>query len=105
MRVAEGDVGLGLTADHYFIDEMLLREGGFKLDWFMGLGAYGNFVFADNSAIAAGARLPIGLSWHFARHFELWAAIAPSLGMKVTPDFEFPDFWFAGEIGFRAWLK
>lgn len=105
LAVENSDVNLGLTGDYYFIDENLIKEKGLKLDWFLGLGAYGSFGFYDDTYIALGARMPIGLSWHFAKAFELWGALAPSLGLQVSPDFVFPEFWVAAEIGLRAWLK
>ncbi len=105
MSVANSDVSLAVTGDYYYIDENLVDEKGLNLDWFLGLGAYGSLGFYEDTYVALGARLPIGLSWHFAKAFELWGALAPSLGLQVSPDFVFPDFWIAAEIGLRAWLK
>lgn len=105
MAIENSDVSLAVTGDYYYIDEDLIDEKGLNLDWFLGLGAYGNFGFYDDTYIALGARLPIGLSWHLTKAFELWGALAPSLGLEISPDFTFPDFWVAAEIGLRAWLK
>lgn len=105
MSFTDAGVGLGLTGDVYFNDARLLREGSFTLDWFLGLGGYANLGFWDSSTTAAiGARVPIGLSWHITREFELWLDIAPSLGLAVNP-LNFPDWGICGELGFRVWLK
>ncbi|HCM27992.1 MAG: hypothetical protein A2Z99_05125 [Treponema sp. GWB1_62_6] len=98
--------GLGVTGDKYMIDKMLFKEGSFKLDWYAGLGGYANLGFGNSDANASlGARLPIGLSWHITREFELWLGIAPSLGLSLLPEFNFPDWFIPGELGLRIWLK
>jgi len=98
-------VGLGATGDVYFTDERLLKEGDFALDWFLGLGGYARLGFWDSGTYAAiGARVPVGLSWHITKEYELWLDLAPSLGIGITP-LNFPDWDIAGELGFRVWLK
>ena len=97
---------LGITGDHYFIDEALLRDGKLRLDWYAGLGGYASLGFGNDDANAAiGARVPIGLSWHITPEFELWLGIAPSLGLSILPEFNFPDWFIPGELGLRIWLK
>ena len=97
-------LALGATADQYFTDAGLIRQGAFKLDWFLGLGGYANLSLASTPGASVGARLPIGLSWHITNQFELWLDVAPSLGVSVVPSFNFPDWSVPGELGFRVWL-
>jgi hypothetical protein len=98
-------MGVGLTGDYYFIDEDLLSEDSFNLDWYLGAGGYLNLGFGDNwTSFAVGARMPVGLSWHLAEPFELWFGLAPSLGLQIAPDLHFPDWHVGGEVGFRYWL-
>ena len=92
-------------SDMDFRKEALPIKGGLNIDWFIGLGAYGNFGFYDDANISMGGRLPIGLAWGFGKIFELWGALAPSLGIVVAPDFTFPQFYVGYEIGLRAWLQ
>lgn len=97
-------LSVGATGDQYFTDEALLREKGFALDWFLGLGGYANVAVASSPSAALGARLPVGLSWHISKEFELWLDLAPSLGIVLNP-VSFPDWSVPAEIGFRAWLR
>jgi hypothetical protein len=95
--------GLGVTGDYYFVDGDLLKSGSFNLDWFWGLGGFGHFYFGGKSStIAAGARMPLGLSWHLIKEVELFLNIAPGIGF----DFTSPGvYWVgAGEFGLRFWL-
>lgn len=97
-------VSLGATGDYYFNDETLLKEDKFKLDWYLGLGGYANLGFGSSASASMGARIPVGLSWHITKEYELWLGIAPSLGIGIVP-FSFPDWDVAGELGFRVWLN
>jgi hypothetical protein len=103
VHLTEGYLGLGATGDLYFYDQNLLKEGAFKLDWFLGLGGYGNLGLGATATAAIGARMPVGLSWHITPQFELWLDVAPSLGVSVIP-FEFPNWYLDGEVGFRVWM-
>ncbi len=97
---------LAVSGDKYFIDENLIKEKSFKLDWYVGLGAYGEFASSDGDTyIAAGGRLPIGLSYHFKKPFEVWLALNPYLGVGIMPDFYFPAWGIPAELGGRVWLK
>jgi hypothetical protein len=97
---------LGVTGDKYFVDENLFKEGSFRLDWYAGVGGYANLGVVGSDAFAAlGARVPIGVSWHITKEFELWLGLAPSLGLSLMPEFRFPDFFIPGELGLRIWMK
>jgi hypothetical protein len=94
--------GLGVSADYYFFDRDLVKDGSVDLDWFLGLGGFGHLYFGDIFYIALGARLPVGLSWHINKTFELYLDVAPGIGARFTPE---PLYWTAGaELGLRVWL-
>jgi hypothetical protein len=103
LNMNDSGVGLGVTGDKYFYDQTLLREGSFKLDWYLGLGGFATLGFYDDFSASLGARVPVGLSWHVVQPFEVWLGIAPSLGVQITP-FQFPTWHVAGEVGARVWL-
>lgn len=97
-----GVTGLSVSGDYYFIDADLVKDGSFDLDWFLGLGGFGHLYFGDDVSFALGARVPIGLSWHINKVFELFADVAPGIGVSFTSH---PLYWtMAGELGLRVWL-
>jgi hypothetical protein len=104
LSLDSSSLSLGVTGDEYLRDEGLLREKGFKLDWFLGLGGYANLRLSSSPAAAFGARLPVGLSCHLSQDFELWLDLAPSLGLQLNP-VAFPDWSLPAELGLRAWLR
>jgi hypothetical protein len=97
-----GFTGLGVSADYYLVDRDLVRDGSLDLDWFLGLGAFTHLYFGDYFAAALGLRLPIGLSWHINRVFELFLDVAPGIGVS----FNSRPFYgsLAAELGIRAWI-
>jgi len=102
MRITEGYFQLGLMGDKYFIDQVLVKDVG--LNWFLGLGLYGNVAFwNDTSSFAFGARLPIGLSWQPIKPLEIFLNLAPSLGIHINP-LDFPNGGFGAEFGIRVWF-
>jgi F0F1-type ATP synthase membrane subunit c/vacuolar-type H+-ATPase subunit K len=97
--------GLGVTGDYYLIDSSLFKEGGFDMGLHLGLGGYGSMIFYDTDTyFAAGGRVPVGLSFLFARRFEVSLGLAYNLGLRVLPTVDFPAHFFNGELGFRLWL-
>ncbi|MDR1143745.1 MAG: hypothetical protein LBK77_05945 [Spirochaetaceae bacterium] len=103
INVAIGSVvGLSVSGDYYFFDADLIKAGAFDLDWFLGLGGFGHLYFGDAFSFALGARVPIGLSWHINRTFEIFADVAPGIGVTFSSR---PLYWtMAGELGLRVWL-
>jgi hypothetical protein len=94
-------VALSVTGDYYIFDDDLVRDGSFDLDWFLGIGGFVHAHFGDPFSIALGARLPIGLSWHVGKNFELFADVTPGLGINFPIDF----YWVGGaELGLRVWF-
>jgi len=97
-------LGLGVSGDEYVVDRPLVHDKGFDLDWFLGLGGYAYLEASSIADFGLGARVPIGLSWHIDKQFELWLDLAPSLGISLNPLY-FPDWSVPAELGFRAWIK
>jgi hypothetical protein len=97
-----GAAGLGVSADYYFLDRDLVRDGSLDLDWFLGAGVFSHLYFGSFFTMALGVRLPVGLSWHINQVFELFAELTPGFGVK----FDTRPFYgvFGGELGFRVWL-
>ncbi|GHV66674.1 hypothetical protein AGMMS49928_01940 [Spirochaetia bacterium] len=111
--------GLTVTGDKYIYDQALVPD--ISLGWFLGLGGYGSLhVYTgtgyDAMGIGVGIRVPIGLSWILAKQFELFLDIAPSIGIGIgigdgygTEPHQLSPLWidggWAGDFGFRVWLK
>ncbi|MDR1211465.1 MAG: hypothetical protein LBK40_04455 [Spirochaetaceae bacterium] len=104
LNVHDDVFGAGATGDYYLIDSSLVSGSGFDLGWHLGLGGYGAMRFDDDMYLAAGGRLPVGLSFLFAKHFEAFLGVAYNLGIRVLPEVDFPSHFFNGELGFRVWL-
>ena len=106
--------GVGVTGDFYFIDKNLVsstmtNEDGnynFKLDWYLGLGAFLNMWFWDGGANAGlGARVPIGLSWHIIKQLELFLDFAPGIGISFNAGGVWGPYWAGAlELGLRFWM-
>jgi hypothetical protein len=93
--------GLGVSADYYLFDRDLIKDGSFDLDWFLGVGGFTHIYFGGSGYFALGARVPIGLSWHINKTFELFADVTPGVGLNFAPAL----YWVGGgELGLRVWL-
>ncbi|MDR2377105.1 MAG: hypothetical protein LBD96_11790 [Treponema sp.] len=93
---------MSISGDYYLIDDDLVRDGSFNLDWFLGIGGFGHFVIGNTVSAALGLRLPVGLSWHLSTNLELFADVVPGLGLNFSGD---PLYWVWGaELGLRIWL-
>jgi hypothetical protein len=98
--------GLGVSGDYYLIDKALVPD--INLDWYLGLGGYASLEFWNSSSgndgvgIGVGVRVPVGLSWEFLKHFELFGDIVPNVGLHIEP----LDLGFGvnGELGIRFWF-
>ena len=95
-----GTSWIGVSGDVYLAEGNIVPE--IKLDYYIGVGGFVNLAFGDNFYIRGGARIPIGLSWHFLEIFELYAQIVPYLGISTYGSF---FYWnVAGNIGLRIWF-
>jgi hypothetical protein len=95
---------IGVQGDRYLMGSMLMPI----LGWYLGLGGYGNIILGDNVALGFGLRAPIGLTFQPIPVLEIFATIAPSLGIHIWTggdgDIDFPHFRMPVEIGIRVWL-
>jgi hypothetical protein len=95
--------GLGVSADYYLFDRDLIKDGSFDLDWHLGVGALGHLFFGNGGYFALGARLPIGLSWHINKTFELFLDATPGIGLNFGGG-NFLYWIGGGELGLRVWV-
>ncbi len=93
------NVSIGLIADWWLIQGVVVGP----LEGFVGLGAYAAIVTGDPAQFAIGARLPLGLQLFITRWFELFAEIAPALGIVVSNQADF-GFNIQGAVGLRFWF-
>ncbi|GLS89691.1 hypothetical protein GCM10007916_07580 [Psychromonas marina] len=67
----------GLSADYIF------NQGSFREDipvnWYVGAGGYYNWSGRDN----IGARLPLGLTFPFAKRWDIYGQVAPVLDFDL----------------------
>jgi hypothetical protein len=119
---------INLTGDYYLIDKALVSDIG--LHWFLGLGGFGSFynytynvkdhdISGSYTRIAAGARIPLGLSWQPISLLEIFLDIAPSLGVNIDSGSTYKyggkeyemnkggvgfGFYWPIELGIRLWF-
>jgi hypothetical protein len=123
------NIGLNITGDYYFFDKNLFSnnidndDGTYKfiLDWYFGLGGVFSLNFWNEKynwwgkrgweGIGMGLRVPIGLSWHVIKQFEIAVGLAPVLGLYIGQDYwtdaTYAAFWWDinAELVFRFWIK
>jgi len=103
LDISSGYFGLGVSGDHYFIDDKLVPE--INLGWYLGGGGSLGLSFTGNSVgLGIGARLPIGLTWQPLPMLEVFLQVVPSLGVSILPEFHFPYGGWGGDIGIRLWF-
>ena len=88
-----GYFGIGVTGDYYLIDKNLSGP----LNWFLGVGGYFSFLSYSSSYFLvdysytwmyAGVRVPIGISFQPMPLLEIFADIAPSIGVGIYSGYE-----------------
>jgi len=120
--------GFTVTGDMYIFDRNLIsttaenEEGIYKvkIDWYLGVGAVFNMNFwrqglfdknkdgkvIEDSGVGVGLgfRVPVGLSWHVVRPFEIALGLVPVLGLYARNREAF--FWWNidVELAFRYWF-
>jgi len=92
---AIGGFAMGVSGDYYLfdkwnlVDKITTDEDGeyhLKIDWYLGVGFFGNMHFwGDNySTFDAGVRVPFGVSWHAMETLEVTLGTAPGFGVHNT---------------------
>jgi hypothetical protein len=109
---------LSVTGDYYIIDRIPVKALASKINvgWYLGIGGYTNlWLWKDNyfpswakdndreMSLAAGVRIPIGLSWQPLEYLEVYFDIAPSFGLWAIP-FRFPDWDINVDLDIRFWI-
>ena len=103
-------VGFRVTGDYHMRHEMLVPEIG--LSWYWGIGGYLGFWHWSYRRWSAnlldfGIRVPIGLSFMPLDFFDVFLAIAPSIGLYLwTGDRDRSGLGggWQGDIGIRFWF-
>ncbi|MDR0644840.1 MAG: hypothetical protein LBG05_08075 [Treponema sp.] len=102
-RAGNEGLALAATGDYYFIDDVLVPD--INLGWYFGVGGHASlWGFNDKLGLAAGVRVPIGLSWQFLGHGEIFLEVAPQVGVQILPSFGLDTDFFNGALGFRFWF-
>ncbi len=95
-----GGARIALSADQWFINRSFAKPFNFYVGWglYVGLATQGNLL-------SLGGRLPIGINAFFLDGLiEPYFQIVPSLGLTVIPNFYFPDWGVAANLGIRFWF-
>jgi hypothetical protein len=100
----DGGLGIGVTADFWIINPNITGV----LDWYFGVGPYGNLFLGDSIGIGAGVRVPVGLDLKFDR-VDIFLQFAPGINVIDVPSgriLGILGFWFhgVGNLGIRFWL-
>jgi len=99
---------VGLTLDVAPLNFKFLNFGVGSLAFTLGIGAYANIGFAKGLKdinVTGGVRLPVGLSLSLFKDFlEIYAHVAPSLGVRFSPSIAFDKPFFPIAVGARVWI-
>lgn len=102
----EDTTTIGVTGDYWILNDTITKIGSAPLNWFIGVGFFGNFIFADEFAMNCGLRVPVGLNMFIAKGvFEPFIQIAPSFGVQFVPSLGATDLFWPISAGFRIWFK
>ena len=86
---------IGLTADAIVFDPLFFR---------IGVGGYANIFLNDGfEHIRGGVRFPLGISLPIGK-LEIFAHVAPSIGVNFDESLDFLDWFFPVAIGARWWF-
>jgi len=118
-----GGLNLAFSSLYIYVDSVFAGSGGMhvsgavdflslldgkiidNLGWYIRVGIGASlWGFDDSLGIAAGVRVPIGLSWKPIPLLELFLQALPQISVQVLPEVQlWPNFW-GGNIGLRLWL-
>ena len=106
--------GFGATADFYFIDVTFYEknltgdDGSYyplKLGWYLGAGLLLDlYLGKSDTDINFAARVPVGISWYIIKPLELYAEIAPNIGVTSWGENACLIGW-SGHLGLRLWFN
>jgi len=102
-------IGLGENSMHVAgaLDFMSLLHNEFvpTLSFYIrvGVGA-ALWGWDDNLGLAAGVRLPIGLSWRPIDLLEIFLQVVPQVGLQILPDVDLWSNFWGGNLGIRLWF-
>ncbi|ULQ59830.1 hypothetical protein K7I13_00250 [Brucepastera parasyntrophica] len=97
---------IGLTADFMAFNPKILSFSHGSLNFLFGAGLYGNLVFSSEEVdLNFGVRFPVGLNLFLAGEvFEIFAHVAPSIGLRFYPNFGADKIFFPIAVGIRLWI-
>jgi len=102
---------IGLGGNHMYVagavDFLSLLHNEFipTLSFYIrvGIGA-ALWGFGDDFGLAAGVRLPIGLSWRPIDLLEIFLQAVPQIGLQIMPSVGLWNNWWGGNLGIRLWF-
>ncbi len=97
LSIGGSSSAVSVTADWWLYHQAL--GGPFYL--YIGPGLFADEV---NGSVSAGGRLPIGLQYFVIKPVELFAEVAPTLGVTLGNVVQFPTWGVQGSLGFRYWF-
>lgn len=99
----------GVTGDYWIMNDKITSVGSAALNWFWGVGFFGNVTFEkdEDTVLAGGIRIPVGLNMFLGKGgaFEPFLQVAPSFGVKFVPSIGADNLFFPVSLGFRIWFK
>ena len=60
--------------------------------------------FGSDFGLAAGVRVPVGLSWKPTEMIEVFFQLIPQVGIRILPSVNIWDDIFGSNLGIRFWL-
>jgi len=93
---------------------LLSNPNAWSFRFWFGFGGFANFWIIDQDEdksindvdISAGVRVPIGFSLNLANSLiEIFANVAPSIGIRFGEATPFADWFFPIAVGARLWFK
>ena len=92
--------GISVSGDYHFIDAAF--PGNERFGWFLGGGIIFSHSHFDGENSFAG-RIPVGMYFTPAKHFDFVLELAPSAGVVWTSNIKF-DYGMSGLFGIRYWF-
>ena len=95
---------LGVSADYWIVNPSIIGNSVLSLNWYVGVGIFGDFFIGDDFYFGVGARVPIGLNIYFLKQIlELYLQVAPGIEIDFDNGVD-PDFVCPINYGVRVWI-